>query len=85
MFTCSISLILGSFEIGEIKEAASAGDCFCILQKENILTPKDVIPMQYILIGTECVELERICIEYAKNHKAVYFFEIPAGNIMYHT
>lgn len=41
--------------------------------------------MQYILIGTECVELERICIEYAKNHGAMYFFEIPAGIIIYQT
>lgn len=66
-----------------LKNATSAEAVFDLLIKEKILTTKDVIPMQYLLHATECVQLQNACIAYAQKQKARHFYEIQAGNISY--
>lgn len=68
-------------DVTKLDEAKTAQDCFQILFKENIISPSDVITMQFLLIRTECDELEKECIEYAKQQKAMHFYEHPPGNI----
>lgn len=36
--------------------------------------------MQFFLKRTNCEELEKECIEYAKKQNAMYFYEKPPGN-----
>lgn len=68
-------------DVTELEKAKDAYDCFNILLKENILSPSDVMPMQFLLRRTNCEELEKECIEYAKQQKAMHFYEKPPGNI----
>lgn len=65
----------------KLEEAKTAQDCFKILFKENIISPSDVIMMQFLLIRTKCDELEKECIEYAKQQKAIHFYEKQPGNM----
>lgn len=51
-----------------------------ILWKEKILSRSDVIIMQFLLKRTNCEELEKECIKYAKEQNAMYFYEKPPGN-----
>lgn len=67
----------------ELTEAKSAADCFLILTKENIVTPSDVIFMQFLLQQTNCEQLEEKCVEYAKKQKALYYYETPPGIVFY--
>uniref|UniRef100_A0A8W8NYD7 Ig-like domain-containing protein n=2 Tax=Magallana gigas TaxID=29159 RepID=A0A8W8NYD7_MAGGI len=64
-------------DVTKLEEAKTAQDCFKILFKENIISPSDVITMQFLLIRTQCDELEKECIEYAKQQKAMHFYEKP--------
>lgn len=76
-------LIQNSCEVEDVtslNQAKSARDCFRILRSENIFTPEDVICLQYLLKMTECEELERKCIEYAKIQNALYYYEKPPDN-----
>lgn len=68
-------------DVAKLEEAETAQDCFKILFKENIISPSDVITMQFLLIRTQCDELEKECIEYAKQQMAMHFYEKPPGNI----
>lgn len=36
--------------------------------------------MQFLLKRTNCEELEKECIKYAKEQNAMYFYEKPPGN-----
>lgn len=65
----------------ELEKAKTAQDCFKILLKEKIISPSDVIAMQFLLIKTKCEELEKECIDYAKQQNAMHFYEKPPGNI----
>nr|XP_034322480.1 uncharacterized protein LOC117688496 [Crassostrea gigas] len=67
-------------DVTKLEEAKTAQDCFKILFKENIISPSDVITMQFLLIRTQCDELEKECIEYAKQQKAMHFYEKPPEN-----
>lgn len=67
----------------KLENAKTAEECFMILCKEKCLTPSDVIAMQFLLKGTKDVELEKECIKYAKEMKALHYFEKPPGNILY--
>lgn len=68
-------------DVAKLEEAETAQDCFKILFKENIISPSDVITMQFLLIRTQCDKLEKECIEYAKQQMAMHFYEKPPGNI----
>lgn len=68
-------------DVTELEKAKTAQDCFKILLKEKIICPSDVIAMQLFLIRTTCEELEKECIDYAKQQKAMHFYEKPPGNI----
>lgn len=68
-------------DVTKLDEAKTAQDCFQILFKEKIISPSDVITMQFLLIRTQSDELEKECIEYAKQQKAMHFYEKPPGNI----
>lgn len=68
-------------DVTELEKAKTAQDCFKILLKEKIICPSDVIAMQFFLIRTNCEELEKECIDYAKQQKAMHFYEKPPGNI----
>lgn len=68
-------------DVAKLEEAETAQDCFKILFKENIISPSDVITMQFLLIRTQCDELEKECIEYAKQQMAMHFYEKPPGKI----
>lgn len=68
-------------DVTELEKAKTAQDCFKILLKEKIISPSDVIAMQFLLIKTKCEELEKECIDYAKQQKAMHFYEKPPGNI----
>lgn len=68
-------------DVTKLEKAKTAQDCFKILFKENIISPSDVIAMQFLLIRTQCDELEKECVEYAKQQKAMHFYEKPPGNM----
>lgn len=63
----------------ELDKADNAADCFMILWKEEIFTKSNVIAMQFLLQETNCKELERKCVEYAKKQNAIYYYEKPPG------
>lgn len=67
---------------GKLDKANTAGDYFEILWEEDRLTPSDVIAIQYLLQRTECYDLEKKCVEYAKKQKAWYYLYKPAGKIL---
>ncbi|XP_065922710.1 uncharacterized protein [Magallana gigas] len=67
-------------DVTELEKAKTAQDCFKILLKEKIICPSDVIAMQFFLIRTNCEELEKECIDYAKQQKAMHFYEKPPEN-----
>lgn len=74
--------ILVSCDIKELKEldqAKNASECFLILWKEEIITTSNVIAMQFLLQETECEDLERKCVEFAKKQNAIYYYEKPPG------
>lgn len=66
-------------DVTELYKANTAADCFMILWKEDIITISDVVAMQFLLNETECEELERKCVQYAKKQNALYFYEKPPG------
>nr|XP_034334894.1 uncharacterized protein LOC117680649 [Crassostrea gigas] len=71
-------LIQSSKKVNDIKslnEARSARDCFRILDSENLFTKSDVLFVQFLLKRTGCEELEHNCVEYAKGHRALGFYE----------
>lgn len=75
---------LGSKKVNNIKSlngAKSARDCFRILDSENLFTKLDVTFMQFLLRRTECKELENKCVEYAKGHRALGFYEKQPGTV----
>lgn len=39
--------------------------------------------MQFLLKGTKDIELEKECIKFAKETKALHYFEKPPGNLLY--
>lgn len=51
----------------ELDKAKMAADCFMVLWNEEIITTSNVIAMQFLLQEIKCEELERKCVEYAKN------------------
>lgn len=63
----------------ELDKADNAADCFMVLWKEEIITKSNVIAMQFLLQETNCKELERKCVEYAKKQNAIYYYEKPPG------
>lgn len=63
----------------ELDKAKNAKDCFIILLKEEMITTSNVIAMQFLLQETNCEELERKCVEYAKKQNAIYYYEKPQG------
>lgn len=67
-------------DVTELYKANTAADCFMILWKEDIITISDVVAMQFLLNETECEELERKCVQYAKKQNALYFYEKPPEN-----
>lgn len=67
-------------DVTELEKAKTAQDCFKVLLKEKIISPSDVVSMQFLLIRTKCEELEKECIDYAKQQKAMHFYEKPPGN-----
>lgn len=78
--------ILGSKKVKTnvkyLNEAKSARDCFRILDSENLFSQLDVTFMQFLLRKTECKELELKCIEYAKRHTALGFYEKQTGKVI---
>lgn len=63
----------------ELDKAKNAKDCFMVLLKEEMITTSNVIAMQFLLQETNCEELERKCVEYAKKQNAIYYYEKPPG------
>lgn len=75
---------LGSKKVNNIKslnEARSARDCIRILDSENLFSKSDVMFVQFLLIRTECEELENKCVEYAKGQRALGFYEKHPGTL----
>lgn len=75
---------LGSKKVNNIKslnEARSARDCIRILDSENLFSKSDVMFVQFLLIRTECEELENKCVEYAKGQRALGFYEKQPGTL----
>lgn len=50
-----------------------------ILQDENLFSQNDVIFMQFLLRQTGCLDLNKKCIKYARDEKALCFFEKQPG------
>lgn len=78
--------IIVSIKVEDVKlleEAQTVKDCFGILCKERIITPSDVIALQFLLKETKCEKLEKMCLEYAQQSKALCFYEKPPGIIFY--
>lgn len=67
-------------EVKELDKAKNAKDCFMVLLKEEMITTSNVIAMQFLLQETNCEELERKCVEYAKKQNAIYYYEKPPEN-----
>lgn len=67
----------------KLEEAKTPEQFLVCLVKENILTKSDVVAMQFALKQTNCEELEKKCVEYAQQWKAMHYFETPPGNILY--
>lgn len=65
----------------ELENATFAGDVFNILFKKEVFQPSDVMVMQFLLQETECEELDKKCVEYAKKHNAMYYYETLPGII----
>lgn len=72
-------------DVTKLENTKTAEEFIMILMNEHILTQSDVIVMQFLLQETNCEELERECVEYAKQWEAMYYFETPPGNILYNT
>lgn len=70
-------------EVKELDQAENAADCFIILWKEELITTSNVIAMQFLLQETECENLERKCVEFAKKQNAIYYYEKPPGITIY--
>lgn len=66
-----------------LEEATTVLECFWILGKEGIISPSDIIVLQFLLKQTKCEKLERMCLEYAQQSKALCYFEKPPGTILY--
>lgn len=66
----------------ELEKAKNAAECFMVLWNEDIITTSNVIAMQFLLQETDCKELERLCIEYAKKENALHYYERPPGIIL---
>lgn len=66
-----------------LEEAKTVFECFMILGKEGIISPSDIIVLQFLLKETKCEKLERMCLEYAKQNKALCYYEEPPGMILY--
>lgn len=73
LVSCNIKVVK------ELDQAENAADCFTILWKEELITTSNVIAMQFLLQETECEDLERKCVEFAKKHNAIYYYEKPPG------
>lgn len=65
----------------ELNNATFARDVFNILFKKEVFNQSDVMVMQFLLQETECEELGKKCVEYAKKHNAMYYYETPPGII----
>lgn len=71
-------------DVGYLKGAYSAWDCFELLQQEDLITLNDVIFMQFLLEKTDCNDLNAKCIEYAKEQTALCYFMKPPGRLIFH-
>lgn len=60
-----------------LEEAKTVFECFMILGKEGIISPSDIIVLQFLLKETKCEKLERMCLEYAQQNKALCYYEEP--------
>lgn len=66
-------------DVKELDQAENAVDCFTILWKEELITTSNVIAMQFLLQETQCEDLEKKCVEFAKKQNAIYYYEKPPG------
>lgn len=66
-------------DVKELDQAENAADCFTILWKEELITTSNVIAMQFLLQETQCEDLEKKCVEFAKKQNAIYYYEKPPG------
>lgn len=65
--------------VKRLNAANNAGECFSILQDENLFTPNDVILMQFLCKETQCDDLYMEFINYAITNKALCFTQNPPG------
>lgn len=70
-------------DVGSLKDADSAWDCFELLQQEDLFTLNDVIFMQFLLEKTDCNDLNAKCIDYAKEQTALCYFIKPPGRLIF--
>lgn len=79
-----VFLNLGSKKVNNVKslkKARNARTCIGILDSENLFTKSDVMFMQFLLRRTECKDLENKCVEYAKEQRALGFYEKQPGTL----
>lgn len=64
-----------------LKEAKSVSECIEILQDEQLFTQKDVIYMQFLCQEADCLDLFKICKEYAEEQKSLCYFKKTLGKV----
>lgn len=80
----SIFYVVGSKRVKNttsLEAAKSVFECIEILQDEQLFTQKDVIFMQFLCQETDCLELFRICKDFAVEEKALCYFKTELGNV----
>lgn len=67
--------------LSSVKEANSVLQCIEILQDEQLFTQKDVIYMQFLCQEADCLDLFKICKEYAEEQKSLCYFKKTLGKV----
>lgn len=85
-FQCILHVFLSGLnevDAESIKELKSVTGLLMLLQEHKLFTQTDVIFMQYLLKRAGCQKLYEKCIHYARQQRALCFFEKSPGNICY--
>ncbi|XP_056017516.1 muscle M-line assembly protein unc-89-like [Ostrea edulis] len=78
-----VLLGLNEVDAESIKELKSVTELLMLLQEHKLFTQTDVIFMQYLLKRAGCQKLYEKCVHYARQQRALCFFEKNPGNICY--
>lgn len=83
MYFCKISVSIELDDYTALLQATSAQDCLMVLKDEKIVTPSDVIFLQFLLREIDCIEPFVQCLRYAETQGAMYFYKTPTGIFFY--